>query len=54
MDVKEIIEAEKNSFGKKLMYGFNHDIMMVIKMKSIIDEGKLGKVIWMRGDMEKV
>lgn len=47
--VKEIRAAEKES-GKKLMYGFNHRHHdAVIKMKSLIDSGKYGKVLWMRG-----
>lgn len=49
-DVQDIILAENNSKGKKLMYGFNHRHHdSIIKMKSVIDEGELGKVIWMRG-----
>ena len=47
--VKEIRDAEKES-GKKLMYGFNHRHHdAVIKMKSLIDSGDYGKVLWMRG-----
>jgi len=49
-DVKEIQEAEKNSEGKKLMYGFNHRHHdSIIRMKEIIDNGEYGKIIWMRG-----
>lgn len=36
--------------GKTLMYGFNHRRhAAVIKMKETVDEGALGKVLWMRG-----
>ena len=49
-DVKEIQQAEKNSKGKKLMYGFNHRHHdSIIRMKEVIDTGKFGKIIWMRG-----
>lgn len=47
--VREIRLAEADS-GKKLMYGFNHRHHgAVLKMKSLIDSGKYGKVLWMRG-----
>jgi 1,5-anhydro-D-fructose reductase (1,5-anhydro-D-mannitol-forming) len=49
-DMEEVRIAEKNSNGKKLMYGFNHRHHdSVIRMKEIIDEGKFGKILWMRG-----
>ena len=49
-DVEEIKEAEKNSNGKKLMYGFNHRHHgSVIRMKELVDSGEFGKIIWMRG-----
>jgi len=45
----KVIEAEKKS-GCKLMYGFNHRHHGSIqKMKSIIDSGEMGKILWMRG-----
>lgn len=48
-DVIEIRIAEKNS-GKKLMYGFNHRHHgSILLMKKLIDEGRYGKVLWMRG-----
>lgn len=48
--VAEVIEVEKNSQGLKLMYGFNHRHHRSIqRMKEIVDEGQLGKVLWMRG-----
>ena len=47
--VREICTAEKRS-GKKLMYGFNHRHHdAVVKMKTLIDSGTYGKVLWMRG-----
>lgn len=48
-EVREIQAAERSS-GCRLMYGFNHRHHASIrKMKEIIDEGTLGKVLWMRG-----
>ena len=47
--VKEIRQTEKQT-GYKLMYGFNHRHHgAVIKMKSLIESGAYGKVLWMRG-----
>lgn len=49
-DIIEIKKAEKESGGKKLMYGFNHRHHdSIIKMKQLIDSNEYGKVIWMRG-----
>lgn len=48
-DMLEICEAETIS-GKKLMYGFNHRHHdSIIHMKELINGGKYGKVLWMRG-----
>lgn len=48
--VKEVINAEKASDNKKLMYGFNHRHHQSIRrMKEIVDSGELGKVLWIRG-----
>lgn len=48
-DVEEIIQVEKKS-SRKLMYGFNHRHHSSIKMmKSIVENGEYGKIIWMRG-----
>jgi predicted dehydrogenase len=48
-DVSEIIDHETKS-NKKLMYGFNHRHHdSIIHMKSLIDSGTFGKVLWMRG-----
>lgn len=48
-EVKDVIVAENKS-GKKLMYGFNHRHHSSIKnMKSLVDSGEYGKILWMRG-----
>lgn len=48
-EVREIQLAEKQS-GCRLMYGFNHRHHASIrKMKDIVENGELGKVLWMRG-----
>jgi predicted dehydrogenase len=48
-EIKEIREVEKTS-GKKLMYGFNHRHHSSIKhMKTLIDSGEYGNILWMRG-----
>lgn len=48
-DVRDIKKVEDES-GKKLMYGFNHRHHdSVIRMKSIVDSGEFGKILWMRG-----
>ncbi len=49
-DVEEIIDSERKSNGRKLMYGFNHrHHESIIKMKSHILNQDFGNVIWMRG-----
>ena len=52
LNTKEVRKIKKceDSTGKVLMYGFNHRHHgSIIKMKSVIDSNKLGKVLWMRG-----
>ena len=45
----KVIEAEKKS-GKILKYGFNHRFhFSVMEAKKVINEGGLGKMLWMRG-----
>ena len=45
----EVLRMEKKS-GKILKYGFNHRFhYSVIEAKKMIDEGSLGKLLWMRG-----
>jgi len=49
-ETEEMIKAENNNSGLKLMFGFNHrhhDSM--IYAKSLIDSKKFGDVLWMRG-----
>ncbi len=48
-EVIRIQEVEKKT-GQVLMYGFNHrHHQAVVKMKSLIDSGQYGRVLWMRG-----
>jgi 1,5-anhydro-D-fructose reductase (1,5-anhydro-D-mannitol-forming) len=48
--VEEVIAAERASFGKKLMYGFNHRHHESIqRMKQVVDTGELGRILWIRG-----
>jgi 1,5-anhydro-D-fructose reductase (1,5-anhydro-D-mannitol-forming) len=48
-EVEEVRAVEATS-GKKLMYGFNHRHHGSIqKMKSIVESGEMGKILWMRG-----
>ena len=48
-EMLEVIEAERNS-KKVLKYGFNHRFhYSVMEAKKIINEGTLGKLLWMRG-----
>lgn len=49
-DVESIREVEASKPELKLMYGFNHRHHASIqKMKTLIDSGELGKILWMRG-----
>ena len=48
-EVEAIRSVEKES-GKRLMYGFNHRHHASIRhMKSLIDSGEYGDILWMRG-----
>lgn len=48
-EVQEIMKLEEQQ-AKVLMYGFNHRHHGAVqKMKSIVDSGDYGKVLWMRG-----
>ena len=52
MTVKEMqkIIAVESETGMVLKYGFNHRFhYSVIEAKKVIDEGSLGKMLWMRG-----
>lgn len=47
-DIRAIVAAEKN--GVKLMFGFNHRFHpAVIKAKAVVDSGRMGKVLSLRG-----
>lgn len=49
-DVKRMLDAEKANPGIKLKFGFNHRYhQAVFDAKSIIEQGRLGKILWMRG-----
>ncbi|EDY81285.1 Oxidoreductase family, NAD-binding Rossmann fold protein [Verrucomicrobiia bacterium DG1235] len=49
-DVESIRSIEAKHPKLKLMYGFNHRHHASIdKMKTMIDSGELGKILWMRG-----
>ncbi|MFH1378782.1 MAG: Gfo/Idh/MocA family oxidoreductase [bacterium] len=49
-EMKQMVDAEKNNSGRKLMFGFNHrHHESMIHAKKIIDSGEIGKVLWMRG-----
>lgn len=48
--VRDVMDAEQAASGCKLMYGFNHRHHPSIKrMWQIINDGDLGRVLWMRG-----
>ena len=49
-EMEAVLEVEAACPGLKLMYGFNHRHHASIrKMKSIIESGEMGRVLWMRG-----
>ena len=49
-DIEKIMEAEKRNPGKILKVGFNHRYHFgIMEAKKIIDSGKYGKILWMRG-----
>jgi predicted dehydrogenase len=46
----DIVFKALESSGKKLKYGFNHRYhYSVMEAKKIVDSGKMGKLLWMRG-----
>ena len=48
-EMESVISAE-HSAGKVLMYGFNHrQHGSIHKMRSLIDQGDYGQILWMRG-----
>lgn len=49
-DVEVMLNAEKINCCVKLKFGFNHRYhQAVLDAKSIIEQGRLGKILWMRG-----
>jgi len=49
-DVKKIISVEEKKPELKLKFGFNHRYHDgIIEAKSIVDSGRLGPILWMRG-----
>ena len=49
-DVRRIIEAEQANPGLKLKFGFNHRYhYSIIEAKQIVDSGRYGRVLWIRG-----
>jgi predicted dehydrogenase len=49
-DVDLMRQAQENNKGVKLKFGFNHRYhQAVIDAKAIVDKGRLGKILWMRG-----
>jgi len=48
-EMTKVIEIEKK-MGKVLKYGFNHRFhYSVMEAKKVVNDGKLGKMLWMRG-----
>jgi predicted dehydrogenase len=48
-EMKKVIEIEKK-MGKVLKYGFNHRFhYSVMEAKKVINDGGMGKILWMRG-----
>ena len=49
-DVEAIMAAEQENPGLKLKFGFNHRYHAgILEARRIIDSGKLGRVLWLRG-----
>jgi predicted dehydrogenase len=49
-DIRRMMAAEAQCPGIKLMFGFNHrHHPAIIEAKSIIDAGRMGQVLWVRG-----
>lgn len=49
-DVEAMIAAERRNPSLKLMFGFNHRRhYSVMEAKSLIEGGRFGKILWMRG-----
>ncbi len=49
-DIQKIKAQEEKSPGVKLMFGFNHRYHPgVLKAKAMIDSGRFGRLLWLRG-----
>ena len=49
-DIQRIIAAEQAHPGLKVMFGFNHrHHPAILEAKSIVDAGRMGRIIWLRG-----
>jgi len=49
-DIQKVIAAEKAHPGLKVMFGFNHrHHPAILEAKSIVDAGRMGRIMWMRG-----
>lgn len=49
-DIESIIEAERRNPNLKLKFGFNHRYHSgIMEAKRLIDSGKLGRILWVRG-----
>jgi predicted dehydrogenase len=49
-DVEEMIAAEKRNPGLTLKFGFNHRYHFgILEAKKIVESGKYGRIMWMRG-----
>ena len=48
--LKEVMDVERETGDRILMYGFNHrQHASIQRMKEVIDTSDMGKVLWMRG-----
>ncbi len=49
-DVERMLDAERRNSRLKFKFGFNHRYhQAVMDAKSIVDKGRLGKLLWVRG-----
>jgi predicted dehydrogenase len=49
-DVQRILEAERRNPGRVLKFGFNHRYHAgIMEAKRILDSGRMGDILWMRG-----
>ena len=50
LQLKEVMDVEREVGDRVLMYGFNHrQHASIQRMKEVIDSSEMGKVLWMRG-----